>query len=239
MRRIRQAPVSQRIRCQQVTEFVIHTSGAGIGSVSAAAPGAGPPAVTASANMHQPVRRARIVRRTTRCGSATKWRESLRIAPSASSMKSLVEKPTGLCGGRSGPDSLDSLTSQPILYPSSVDCKIEYINRPNSSPQYLPALTGLRFLLGIWVILHHLTSKGGMLLDQWKSRRCRLPCRAFSRGGYLAVQTFFLLSGFVLAQSYSTTRWNRHSLKRFAVARFARIYPAYLFSLRSDLLVRF
>ena len=99
----------------------------------------------------------------------------------------------------------------------------------NKDAQYLPALTGLRFLLGIWVILHHLTSKG-MLLDQWN---LTLPpaIQSILRGGYLAVQTFFLLSGFVLAQSYSTTRWNAHSLKRFVVARFARIYPAYLLSL--------
>jgi peptidoglycan/LPS O-acetylase OafA/YrhL len=94
---------------------------------------------------------------------------------------------------------------------------------------YLPALTGLRFLLGIWVILHHLTSKG-MLLDQWNQS---LPAAVQSifRGGYLAVQTFFLLSGFVLAQNYGSTRWSRRNLVRFAVARFARIYPAYLLSL--------
>jgi peptidoglycan/LPS O-acetylase OafA/YrhL len=79
------------------------------------------------------------------------------------------------------------------------------------------------------VILHHLTGKN-MLLDQWNQT---LPFAAQSilRGGYLAVQTFFLLSGFVLAQSYATTKWTRHTLKRFAVARFARIYPAYLLSL--------
>jgi peptidoglycan/LPS O-acetylase OafA/YrhL len=95
--------------------------------------------------------------------------------------------------------------------------------------QYFPALTGLRFALAIWVILDHLTGKG-MLLDQWVQT---LPYAAQSiiRGGYLAVQTFFILSGFVLAQSYASTRWNRRSLTRFAVARFARIYPAYLLSL--------
>lgn len=69
-----------------------------------------------------------------------------------------------------------------------------------------------------------------MLLDQW-NRSLPLGVQSILRGGYLAVQTFFLLSGFVLTQSYSTTRWNRHSLRRFAVARFARVYPAYLLSL--------
>jgi peptidoglycan/LPS O-acetylase OafA/YrhL len=87
----------------------------------------------------------------------------------------------------------------------------------------------LRFVLGLWVILHHLTDSR-MLLGHWNDS---LPAAAQSlvRGGYLAVQTFFLLSGFVLAQSYATARWNPRSLTKFAVARFARIYPAYLLSL--------
>lgn len=69
-----------------------------------------------------------------------------------------------------------------------------------------------------------------MLLDQW-NRTLPLAAQSIFRGGYLAVQTFFLLSGFVLAQSYAATRWNRQSLTRFAIARFARTYPAYLLSL--------
>jgi peptidoglycan/LPS O-acetylase OafA/YrhL len=95
--------------------------------------------------------------------------------------------------------------------------------------RYLPALTGLRFLLGLWVILHHLTGKD-MLLDGW-NRTLPFGLQSLLRGGYLAVQSFFLLSGFVLARSYAHTRWNRQSLARFVVARFARIYPAYLLSL--------
>jgi peptidoglycan/LPS O-acetylase OafA/YrhL len=87
----------------------------------------------------------------------------------------------------------------------------------------------LRFVLGLWVILHHLTGPR-MLLDQWNHS---LPpaLQSLVRGGYLAVQTFFLLSGFVLAQSYAKTRWDRRNLTKFAIARFARIYPAYLLSL--------
>lgn len=69
-----------------------------------------------------------------------------------------------------------------------------------------------------------------MLLDQW-NRSLPASLQSLARGGYLAVQTFFLLSGFVLAQSYATTRWNRHTLRKFAIARFARIYPAYMLSL--------
>jgi peptidoglycan/LPS O-acetylase OafA/YrhL len=93
----------------------------------------------------------------------------------------------------------------------------------------LPALTGFRFVLAMWVIMHHLTGKG-MLLAAWSGS---LPevAQGLLHGGYLAVQTFFLLSGFVLARSYASTKWNRESVMRFAVARFARIYPAYFLSL--------
>ena len=94
---------------------------------------------------------------------------------------------------------------------------------------YFPALTGLRFVLAIWVILHHLIGKG-MMLEDWA---LTLPGAAAQllRGGYLAVQTFFLLSGFVLARTYARTKWNRETLARFGMARFARIYPVYLLSL--------
>ena len=51
------------------------------------------------------------------------------------------------------------------------------------------------------------------------------------RGGYLAVTTFFVLSGFVLAHNYASTAWNAGSLRRYAAARFARIYPVYFLSL--------
>jgi len=94
---------------------------------------------------------------------------------------------------------------------------------------HLPALTGLRFILAIWVILHHLTGKG-MMLDAWVHT---LPdwAQALVRGGYLAVGTFFVLSGFVLARSYGHREWNRDSLMKYGIARVARVYPGYLLSL--------
>jgi peptidoglycan/LPS O-acetylase OafA/YrhL len=92
----------------------------------------------------------------------------------------------------------------------------------------LPALTGLRFFLALWVILHHLTGSGQML----EPAALALPSPLYTliRGGYLAVTTFFVLSGFVLARTYST-KWTRPTLLRYALARFARVYPVYLLSL--------
>lgn len=94
---------------------------------------------------------------------------------------------------------------------------------------YLPALTGLRFVLALWVVLHHISGRGDML-GSWADS---LPPAAQNlvRGGYLAVQTFFVLSGFVLAQSYARARWSGRDLVRYGAARLARIYPVYLLSL--------
>jgi peptidoglycan/LPS O-acetylase OafA/YrhL len=94
---------------------------------------------------------------------------------------------------------------------------------------HLPALTGLRFFLALWVILHHLTGKG-MMMEGWLGT---LPAAAqsFVRGGYLAVGTFFVLSGFVLARSYRSTKWDGKSLLKYAAGRVGRVYPAYLLSL--------
>jgi peptidoglycan/LPS O-acetylase OafA/YrhL len=53
----------------------------------------------------------------------------------------------------------------------------------------------------------------------------------FIRGGYLAVTTFFVLSGFVLSRGYARTQWTGGNLLRYGWARVARIYPVYLLSL--------
>ena len=95
--------------------------------------------------------------------------------------------------------------------------------------KHLPALTGLRFVLALWVMLHHLTGPG-MRLDT-VARTWPHPVYALIRGGYLAVATFFVLSGFVLARSYGFGEWHKERLRRYAVARFARVYPVYALSL--------
>jgi peptidoglycan/LPS O-acetylase OafA/YrhL len=95
--------------------------------------------------------------------------------------------------------------------------------------EYLPALTGLRFVLALWVIVHHIAGRGS-LLGIWTGT-LPLAAQRLSHEGYLAVQTFFILSGFVLARSYLRVSWGRDDLIRYSVARFARVYPVYLVSL--------
>lgn len=94
---------------------------------------------------------------------------------------------------------------------------------------HLPALTGLRFFLALWVIFTHLIGTGHV----YEPVVLLLPCplQDILRRGYQAVPTFFVLSGFVLARTYGPTDWNRGNLWKYLVGRFARVYPVYLLSL--------
>src|SRR5215469_3083778 len=82
----------------------------------------------------------------------------------------------------------------------------------------IPCLDGLRGLAALAVMLFHFNI---FFLPQ-----ARLP---FVGRGYLAVDLFFLLSGFVMAHVYGSllaSNWRVHALQ-FARARFARLYPLF------------
>jgi peptidoglycan/LPS O-acetylase OafA/YrhL len=102
-------------------------------------------------------------------------------------------------------------------------------SKPIASSTHLPALTGVRFLLAFWVILHHIAGPGRMLGALVQT--FPVPVQTFLISGFFAVPTFFTLSGFVLARNYSATQWNRTSLVRYGIARWVRIYPVYVISL--------
>jgi peptidoglycan/LPS O-acetylase OafA/YrhL len=95
-----------------------------------------------------------------------------------------------------------------------------------AKPQ-IPALTGLRFFLALWVVVFHRSVADGAIMGElipfsFPALVCLI------RTGYLAVGIFFALSGFVLAYNYSLqSPWPLRKTIDFAVARFARIYPAY------------
>ena len=94
---------------------------------------------------------------------------------------------------------------------------------PNRVPTSLPGLTGLRGLAALWVVLYHYCSLYLPALDAgWLGG-------LLSRG-YLAVDLFFLLSGFVLAHVYTDAaeRKGFAFFRTFVRARVARIYPLHL-----------
>ena len=86
----------------------------------------------------------------------------------------------------------------------------------------IPCLDGLRSLAALAVMLFHFNI---FFLPQARVAEI-VP---FVNKAYLAVDLFFLLSGFVMAHVYGrllTSNWHMHALL-FARARFARIYPLF------------
>ncbi len=105
-----------------------------------------------------------------------------------------------------------------------------HISRPSLSP-----LTSLRFLAALWVVAYHYT-----LEFRFTSLRQEIgyelgphnPIDFLLLQGHLAVDFFFLLSGFILAYTYTSTHNSlRGGARGFWVARLARIYPVYLLGL--------
>jgi peptidoglycan/LPS O-acetylase OafA/YrhL len=90
----------------------------------------------------------------------------------------------------------------------------------------LDALTSLRFFAAFYVLVYH--SGGPALVASG-----RLPEFAvnFLSNGYLGVQFFFVLSGFILTYVYYGKIHSAADAANFGWARFARVYPVYALAL--------
>ncbi|WP_308200715.1 acyltransferase [Klenkia sp. PcliD-1-E] len=90
-------------------------------------------------------------------------------------------------------------------------------------PGPVPALTGLRAVAALWVVLLHLQIVAGPYLDQ-------LPLlRPVIGAGWTGVELFFVLSGFVLTWNYldELGRPTPRRVGLFVWNRFARVWPAW------------
>lgn len=89
-------------------------------------------------------------------------------------------------------------------------------------PSDIRPLTSLRFAAALWVLVYHFRSHLGLALERFR------PVAK----GYLGVDLFFILSGFILAHVYlAAWREKRFSYRSFLWARLARIYPVHLATL--------
>lgn len=78
----------------------------------------------------------------------------------------------------------------------------------------------------MWVVLFHF---GGVLERLLPSFSAFDP---LSERGYIGVDLFFILSGFIMSYVYSRTAfWDKSAYTSFVVKRFARIYPVHLVTL--------
>ena len=90
----------------------------------------------------------------------------------------------------------------------------------NPTRVQLSALTSLRFVAAAWVAIFHAQAMRVFFGPEW--------FQLVAMVGYLGVTFFFVLSGFILVYTYSG---RMVGLREFWRLRFARIYPAFLFSL--------
>ena len=99
-------------------------------------------------------------------------------------------------------------------------------NQPLTKHRHgLGALFGIRFVACCQVVFHHFGSTYAL-------RHGTPPWLVgVIRGGYNPLSIFFMLSGFVLAYTYTGQLSAPGALRRFAEARFARIYPLYVLSM--------
>lgn len=101
-----------------------------------------------------------------------------------------------------------------------------HVGRPN-----LAALTGLRALAAAWVVLFHFRADL-VALAPWLA-----PTGRFMSAGYLGVDLFFPLSGFVLAYNYADAMrsWSWRATASFLRNRVARVWPVHFVTLHIDL----
>ncbi len=93
--------------------------------------------------------------------------------------------------------------------------------QPNESKKEIRALTGLRGVAAFYVMLYHFR-----IYDYLPDMG-----RTFFIHGYLCVDLFFVLSGFVMAKTYQglfVQGFTGANYKTFLGRRFARVFPLYL-----------
>src|SRR5262245_16928724 len=96
------------------------------------------------------------------------------------------------------------------------------MGKKESTESRLYVLDGLRLIAALMVVSWHLVA--GHASQAWGADTSVLfaPIHGISRYGWLGVELFFLISGFVICMS----SWGR-SVGGFAISRIARLFPAY------------
>lgn len=98
-------------------------------------------------------------------------------------------------------------------------------------PREIGALTGLRGVAAVWVLAFHIAEQPNGTASSLAD--------ILARAGYIGVDLFFVLSGFVIAENYQHffRPWDFPKYWRFQVARLGRIYPVHLVMLLGTLAI--
>ncbi|MEH1956738.1 acyltransferase family protein [Nostoc sp.] len=95
--------------------------------------------------------------------------------------------------------------------------------------KHIKSLTSLRGIAALFVVIHHFSyytlPKTGSILSNYSD---------FFKNGYLWVDFFFILSGFIMTHVYVgdfSLKVNSFNYRSYLLSRFARIYPLHIFIL--------
>jgi peptidoglycan/LPS O-acetylase OafA/YrhL len=95
-------------------------------------------------------------------------------------------------------------------------------------PNDIRPLTSLRIAAALWVLAYHFRDHLGLDVDRL----------GFIAKGYLGVDLFFILSGFILSHVYlSRVEEKRFNYGSFLWARLSRIYPVHLVTLAATIAI--
>lgn len=93
-------------------------------------------------------------------------------------------------------------------------------------PQIIPALSGLRGFAALLVLFSH-------------AEKVLFPSYLGHSAGHMGVMLFFTLSAFLITHLYLNSPANKVSIRNYAVARFARVYPLFFFMLMTGAVAYF
>lgn len=101
----------------------------------------------------------------------------------------------------------------------------------DNTKQFISTLTPLRGLAAIWVVVFHFDAF--MTFGPGKEGLMSKETTMLIGNGYLLVDFFFLLSGFIICHVYGDklTQKKKGIAKNYLWARFSRLYPLHLFAL--------
>ncbi|HST28620.1 MAG TPA: acyltransferase [Rudaea sp.] len=104
------------------------------------------------------------------------------------------------------------------------------IGSPERAPDYVPALTGLRGVAAGWVLIFHLWQFSGSPVLAIHVANLVIDFTPLAACGFLGVDLFFGLSGFLLALPFhraALAQVPMPSLRTFWIRRCRRVLPAY------------
>lgn len=116
---------------------------------------------------------------------------------------------------------IDSVESAPVFSGRDVKQLDLFSAQQQTLNKYLPGLDGLRALAIISVVWHNVTA------GHYTGGAVSKIINMFSNSGWVGVQLFFVLSGFLITGILLDEKKTQHQLRNFYMRRFLRIFPLY------------